>query len=388
MKILHVITRLILGGAQQNTVMCCRAQVSGGHQVWLAYGPIYGPEGSLLKEAQASGAKLVQINAMRRAVLPFHDLRCYAALRRLIRELQPDIVHTHSSKAGILGRAAAWRQRVPAVIHTIHGLPFHTCQNRLLYKGYVAAERWAARRCHRLIGLTQAMCDAFAEHGIGRPEQFCVVPSGVDSTLFRPSLEARQRVRADLKIPETAPVIGMVARFDRLKGHNDLLDVLPSLVDRSPDLRMLFVGDGYCRAALEGRVRTSGLIDQVIFTGLQPPSRVAELLAAMDVMALPSYQEGQGRALVEALLCGCAVVGYAVGGISEICIDGQTGRLVSPGDPGALAQAITWSFDHPEQCRRLVRQGQSHVLERFGAQTMCHRLERIYSQTQKWPAAC
>lgn len=184
MKILHVITRLILGGAQQNTVMCCRAQVSGGHQVWLAYGPIYGPEGSLLEEAQASGAKLVQINAMRRTVLPFHDLRCYAALRRLIREIQPDIVHTHSSKAGILGRAAAWRQRVPAVIHTIHGLPFHTRQTRLLYKGYVAAERWAARRCHRLIGLTQAMCDAFAEHGIGRAEQFYVVPSGVDSTLL------------------------------------------------------------------------------------------------------------------------------------------------------------------------------------------------------------
>ena len=179
MTIVHVITRLILGGAQQNTVLTCAAQVAAGHTVTLIYGPIYGPEGSLLAEAQKSGANLVRVSSLRRPILPLHDYYCYHALRRRIRELQPDIVHTHSSKAGIIGRAAAWDERAPVVIHTIHGLPFHSRQPRWLYRVYVATERWAARRCHKMIGVTRAMCETFRRHGIGAPDQFEVVPSGV-----------------------------------------------------------------------------------------------------------------------------------------------------------------------------------------------------------------
>lgn len=158
----------------------CAAQVANGHEVWLAYGPIYVPEGSLLGRARESGARLVEVGPMRRAVLPLHDYRCYRQLSRLVREIRPDVVHTYSSKAGILGRAAAWRERIPAVIHMVHGLPFHDHQPRLVHHAYVAAERWAAQSCHRIIGVTQAMCDAFQRKGIGVPWQFSVIPSGVE----------------------------------------------------------------------------------------------------------------------------------------------------------------------------------------------------------------
>ena len=380
MRILHIITRLILGGAQQNTVMSCAAQVAAGHQVWLAYGPIYGPEGSLLEAGRESGATLVEVGPMRRAVLPVHDLRCYRALRRLIRQIEPDVVHTHSSKAGVLGRAAGWRERVPAVIHTIHGLPFHDRQSKIIHRIYVAAERFAARRCHRLVGITQAMCDAFAAKGIGRGEQFAVIPSGVDVSAFDRPTAPRHVTRRAYAMPDDAPVIGLVARLDPLKGHDDLLDVLPALLQRHPDVHLLFVGDGWHRAALEQHVAQHNWEQRVIFAGLVPPTQVPSLLRAADIMALPSYQEGQGRTLVEALLCGCAIVGYDVGGIGAVCIDNQTGRLVKLGDRAALTEALLSLLDDPEQRRALAQQGAQHVREHFSAERMVRELEALYAK--------
>ena len=380
MTILHIITRLILGGAQKNTVMSCAAQVASGHKVALAYGPIYGPEGSLLEEARRSGAETIEVNSMRRAVLPAHDLRCYFALRKLIRRLKPDVVHTHSSKAGIIGRAAAWREHVPAVVHTIHGLPFHDQQSRVIHRVYVAAERFAARRCHKLVGITQAMCDAFAAEHIGRPEQFSVIPSGVDVSAFDQPTAPRDTTRRAYGIPADAPVIAIVARLDPLKGHDDLLDVLPALLARHPGVHLLFVGDGWNRPALEKRVADSDWEQRVIFAGLVPPTQVPSLLRASDIMALPSYQEGQGRTLVEALLCGCAIVGYDVGGIGEVCIDGKTGRLAKVGDRQELTEVLTWMLDNPDKRLALARQGEQHAREKFNARTMVEQIETLYAQ--------
>ena len=380
MKILHVITRLIIGGAQQNTILSCSAQVGAGHRVWLAFGPVYGPEGSLAEQALESGAELVTIRSMRRSVLPLHDLHSYGAVGWLIRKVRPDVVHTHSSKAGIVGRAAGWHHHVPAVVHTIHGLPFHERQNPLVYGTYVNAERWAGRRCHRLIGITQAMCDAFRRHRIGRPDQFEVAPSGIDVSRFELPSPPREVTRRAYGIPPDAAVVGVVARLDHLKGHEDLLHILPELVRCRRDLRLLFVGDGYHRQALERRVAIGGFQDRVIFAGLVPPVQVPSLYGAMDIMALPSYQEGQGRTLVEALLCGCAIVGYDSGGIGEVCIDGRTGRLVPTGDKAALAVALIDLLENEDQRRRLARQGRDHALQRFNHHTMVRRLEEIYEK--------
>jgi glycosyltransferase involved in cell wall biosynthesis len=380
MTIVHVITRLILGGAQQNTVLTCTAQAAAGHAVTLIYGPIYGPEGSLLEEARKSGASLVKVSALRRPIMPLHDYYCYHALRRRIREIRPDIVHTHSSKAGIIGRAAAWDERVPVVIHTIHGLPFHSRQPRWLYRVYVATERWAARRCHKLIGVTQAMCEAFRRHGIGAPAQFEVVPSGVVLADFALPPGTRDRVRRELRIPAEASVIGIVARLDKLKGQEDLLAIFPSLIQRHGKVWLLMVGDGWYRRNLEAQIRRDGLQERVVLTGLVSPGRVAELLCAMDINTLPSYQEGQPRTLIQALLAGCAIVGYDAGGIPEICLDRQTGRLVPVGDREALRQAISDLLEAPDERRRLAVQGKEHVSARFDHRLMVKRLEEIYLQ--------
>lgn len=379
MKILHVITRLIQGGAQQNTVLSCKAQRSAGHDVTLAYGPIYGPEGSLLDEAKATGAKLVEVPSMVRAIHPWKDWCCYRELRRLARETRPDVVHTHSTKAGIVGRAAAWAEEVPAVIHTVHGLPFHERQNRTIHRAYVAAERWAAKRCHHLIAITAAMVQAFNEAQIAPPDKFTIIPSGVNLNRFRVDREAmRSGVRESWQIPIDAPVLGIVARLDPLKGHDDLLDLLPTLLERIPELRLVFIGDGWHRDHLERRVTSEGFRDPVIFTGLVEHRDVARLLTAVDVKALPSYQEGQSRTLVEALLCGCAIVAYDVGGIGSVCIDGQTGRLVPVGDKATLGDAIVDLFEHPDERARLAERGQTYVRRNFDSQAMTEMIERVY----------
>ena len=391
MRILHIITRLIAGGAQQNTVMSCAAQVAAGHEVTLAYGPIYGPEGSLLDGAKRSGARLIEVQSLRRSVLPGHDWFCYRALRKIIREVKPQVVHTHSSKAGILGRAAAWKERVPAVIHTVHGSPFHEKQPWLIRRAYIAAERWAAKRCHCIVGITQPMVDLYLANHIGKAEQFSVIPSGVDLALWQSAARGdaqdsiRLNIRSELHIPENAPVIGLVARIDALKGHADLLRITPSLVAQYPELRLLFVGDGFHRAAIEQLACELHLIDRVIFTGLVPLQRVAELYRAMNVMVLPSYQEGQSRTLIESLLCGCPIVAYDTGGIREVCIDHVTGRLVPTGNLDALRDAIAWSLDHPQEAATLAEQGRDHVTNKFDQRVMCTMLESLYQQTLARP---
>jgi glycosyltransferase involved in cell wall biosynthesis len=379
MKILHIITRLIQGGAQQNTVLSCAAQVRAGHEVHLAYGPIYGPEGSLLDEAKASGAVLHEVGAMRRAVNPWHDVRCYFALRRLIREVRPDVVHTHSSKAGIVGRAAGWAEGVPAVVHTVHGLPFHDRQPGWVHGVYVALEKWAAGRCHHLVAITDAMVTAFDEKGVAGADLFTVIPSGVDLARFEIDDDAREVARERLGISAGVPVVALLARLDALKGHDDVLDVLPGLLNRHEGLQLLFIGDGWRRAHLEARIRDEGLGGNVCLMGLIPHEQVRKVLPAADVKVLPSYQEGQSRTLVEALLCGCGIVGYDAGGIGSICIEGETGRLVPVGDKVGLGGAIGWMIEHPAERRAMVERGRVLVKEKFSAESMTRELERLYA---------
>ena len=396
MKILHVITRLILGGAQQNTVISCAAQVAARHEVHLAYGPIFGPEGSMLDAARASGAVLHEVPSMVRELAPVKDWKCHQALRLLVRELKPDIVHSHSSKAGIVVRSAAWAETqtnfwgwaadptLPGtrVIHTVHGLPFHDEQFKLIHRLYVGLERWAAKRCHHLIAITPQMVDAFVAKKIAPAEKFTVIPSGVDVAAFTPRPGARAAVRERYGIPADASVVGHVGRLDPLKGHADLLDVLPTLGD---DTWLLFVGDGFGRAEVEAHAAMAR--GRTVITGRVDLAAVPDHLAAMDVMALPSYQEGQSRTLVEALLCGVPVVAYAVGGIPDVVRDGKTGRLVPVGDHDALAGALRATLQDPSGSAAMAAAGQADVAERFSAEQMNQSLLALYERLVNGPPA-
>ncbi len=385
MKILHIITRLVQGGAQLNTVMCCEAQKKAGHDVILAYGPIYGPEGSLFEQARNAGIELHEVPSMVREVSPKKDREATDQLRELIRQLKPDIVHTHSSKAGVIGRIAAWDCKTPAVIHTVHGLPFHRGNNWLKNRVFIAAEKHAAKRCHKIIGITQAMIDEFNRRRIGRPDQYEVVPSGVDVGAFEmcpeEKTQLREKVRAKYNIEPDAKVIGLVARLDKFKGHDDLINCMPLLRHDHGNVYALFVGEGWYGKTLRDRIGFSSLGANVIFTGMLPENEVREHLAAMDLCVLPSYQEGQGRALVEAMLCDVPIVGYDVGGIPEVCIDGETGRLVKVGKDRKLRKVIDEMLNNPQQATELAVRGHQHMRDHYSAEVMYSKLEQIYTNT-------
>lgn len=380
MRIMHISTRLIVGGSQENTVLSCEGQTALGHAVSLVYGPIYGPEGSLLSRAQRTGTiELIETPHLVRQIAPFTDRRCLRDLKELIRAWKPDVVHTHSSKAGILGRIAAWKLGVPKVVHTIHGLPFHPYQNKLIHSLYVRSERYAAKRCHTIVTVADAMTEQALAQRIGKREQYVTVYSGMEVEQFLKPAWTRDEVRRELGFAEDDSVLGTVARLAELKGHDDLLEALRETMLGNPRLKLLWVGDGYWRDRLLNKVNEMGLAKQVIAVGLVAPTDIPKYLQAMDALAHPSYREGLPRAVTQASLSGLPTIVYDLDGAPEVCQHEKTGLLVRPGDSGALRNAVVWMMKHPQDRVQMGQAGREFCRHRFDAKTMVAQLEKVYA---------
>ncbi|MCC7388878.1 MAG: glycosyltransferase [Phycisphaerales bacterium] len=435
MRILHISTRLILGGSQENTVLSCEGQTRLGHEVHLAFGPIYGPEGSLLErveafnrrcrageERTAAGETCRPIGVhvvphLFRELSMAADARCLGELNRLIATLAPDVVHTHSSKAGTLGRAAAWavahraqpepaptaqagssgpvrRTPVPmAVIHTVHGPPFMPVEGGAVRRAkvraknfiYTLAERYAARRCHTIVSVADAMTAQFLARDIGQPAQYITVRSGMETEPFliaRPG-EHRHEVRAKLGLGEHDFVIGTVARLAEHKGHDDILDALGEPLRAHPGWKLLWVGDGWWGDRLRARVRDMGLASRLVTTGLVPNDRVPAMMRAMDVLVHPSYREGLPRTVPQALLAGVTPIAYDADGTREVCRSGETGVLVPLADRAALREAVVAMYERPDERLRLAAAGRAECAREFAADRMVHLLAEVYAGALK-----
>ena len=378
MRIVHVITRLIVGGAQENTLLSCEGQHDRGHDVTLITGPSEGPEGSLMERAQSHGYRVAVVDEMRRSILPVKDYRTYHRLVRLLRDLRPDVVHTHSSKAGILGRWAADRARVPAVIQTIHGLAFTASTSRVVNSVYKMMERQAAPLTTRIVCVADAMAEQSLAAGIGTAEQYVTVYSGMKTRPFLNPPVPREAMRQTLGLREQHVAVGTIARLFHLKGHDDLLDVAPALCRKFPQLRFLWIGDGILRESFERRIASMGLSDRFIFTGLVPPERVPELTGAMDILVHPSRREGLARALPQGSLAGVPVVTYDIDGNREGAIDGETGFVLPPFDKSKLAAAIEVLLADPSLRRSMGEAGRAFAMGRFDAGVMMDALDGVY----------
>lgn len=385
MRILHISTRLIIGGSQENTVLSCIGAADHGHTVALAYGPIYGPEGSLLPSVVADARiERLEVPDLVRQIAPLKDRRCVRQLREIIRTWKPDVVHTHSSKAGILGRSAAWQERVPVVVHTIHGLAFHPYQSWLKNMLYVRAERWAARRCHALISVADAMTTQALAQGIGRREQYVTIRSGMRIEPFLTPQTQRKELRARFGWDDSVVVLGSVARLAELKGHDDIIDALADLLRESKHaakrVALLWVGDGWWRERLLARLDSLGIRECVGLAGLVNPSEIPAWISAMDVVVHPSYREGLPRSVVQGLLAQKPVIAYDCDGAREVCRPQQTGILVKPGDLSGLRRAVQWMIDHPNERAAMGERGRELVQVEFDWRTMSNQLIAIYKR--------
>ena len=379
MKIIHIITRLIIGGAQENTLISCEGQHDLGHDVTLITGPAIGPEGSLLERAQKYGYKVEIIDAMRRAIHP-RDFLVYRQLKNRLQELKPDIVHTHSSKAGIIGRRAAAAAKVPVIIHTIHGLAFTASTSKVVNHAYKMLERNAAPISTRIVCVADAMRDQSLAANIGKREQYRTVYSGMDTSPFLNPPVARDAIRQQLGLNNEHVVIGTIARLFELKGHDDLLDIAPDLCNRFPQLRFLWVGDGLLRPHLERRMNELKLRDRFILTGMVPPTQVPIYTAAMDILVHPSRREGLARALPQGSLAGIPTITYDIDGAKEGTIDQQSGFVLPPFEKDKLAMAITRLIESSDLRVSMGRFGRDFAIQRFDAKVMVSELEKVYAE--------
>lgn len=373
----HVITRMIVGGAQENTLLTARGHVERGHRVTLVTGPSPGPEGALLAAESAPGMALVEVPALVREINPLQDLRAYVALRRLFARERFDVVHTHSSKAGILGRLAARHAGVPLIVHTVHGQAFHPYQSRWRNAFYIRSERLAARHCDRILAVAQAMVDQCVAARVAPAAMYQVVYSGMDIDAF---LKARPdpELRRHLGIPAGVPVVGKIARLFELKGHACLLDAAPAIAAAVPAVHFLLVGDGALRETLARRAVALGLADRVVFAGLVPPGQVCRYTALMDVLVHLSLREGLPRAVVQALAAGVPAVAFALDGTPEVVVDDVTGKLCTPGDAEGVAQAVTALLQDTPLRHRLGEAGRERVRSQFCWRRMADLIEQEY----------
>ena len=404
MRITHVITRLIVGGAQENTI----ATVLGlrrkpGVDIHLISGPTAGREGSLEWELDAPGGArpsvpgapsnagtgaheatnpasaplLTVIPELVRPVHPWKDLVALRKLENTFGAQRPDIVHTHSGKAGILGRLAAARANVPLIIHTIHGPSFGSFQGALANFIFRGAEQRAARVTTHFVAVADAMIQQYLAAGIGRRDQYTKVFSGF---ALEPFLLAKNdlQLRARWKLKPDNIVIGKIARLFKLKGHEDLFAIAPELVRRCPQIRFLLVGDGPGRARFEEKVRSAGLTEHFVLTGLVPPADLPGLVGIMDILVHLSRREGLPRVLPQALAAARPIVAYDCDGAREVCFDHATGFLVPPGQWPCLGDRLLRLARDADLRAQFGRRGQQFVREHFAVEQMVDHIYDLY----------
>jgi glycosyltransferase involved in cell wall biosynthesis len=380
MRVTHIITRLVIGGAQENTV----ATVLGlrqkpNLQVRLISGPTSGSEGSMESSFAPCPELLTIVPDLVRPVHPWKDLCTRRDLTRRLRQEPPDIVHTHSGKAGILGRLAARRVGVPVIIHHIHGPSFGPFQGTIANAVFLAAEKIAARATTHFVCSANAMSRLYLAAGIGRPEMYTRVLSGFR---IEPFLEAQNdlALRSKLGLANDSFIIGKIGRLAPLKGHDDLFRAFHALVPELPQARLLLVGDGPLRVQLEKQAETLGIRDKIIFLGLVQPAEVARYVGIMDCLAHLSRREALSRALPQALAAAKPVISYDFDGADEVCLDGQTGYLIRTGEVPSVTRRLLQLAREPALRHELGRRGQQLVRDEFPVEKMIDQLYHLYQR--------
>ncbi|MCK4245374.1 MAG: glycosyltransferase, partial [Candidatus Omnitrophica bacterium] len=292
-KIGHIITRLIIGGAQENTIFTVEGLRKKGYDVTLISGPGLGPEGSLVEETRKKGLRVIIIPELRREINPFLDTIALIKLYCLVKKEKYDIVHTHSSKAGILGRIAAKSARRRAVIiHTIHGLPFHPYQTKILNFVYVNLERISSLFTNKIICVGRIMKEKALAARLGNKEKFVVIYSGFEVEKYQDPQTNPIEERRKWGLDADTIVVGKIGRLFPLKGQEYLLEVLPQIKKVFPRIKLLLVGEGILRKTLEKRAKSLGIGDTVVFTGLLPPEQIPKVISIFDLLVHVSLREG------------------------------------------------------------------------------------------------
>jgi glycosyltransferase involved in cell wall biosynthesis len=368
-KVLHVVTRFV-DGAGGNTLLSAIGTDHGRYEIWVAGAP----GGPLWERAEHHGVRTVKLPRLRSNISPGNDLIALLDLVRLIRRERFTIVHTHSSKAGFLGRLAAWLSRTPVVIHTIHGFSWHDFMSPRRRSAYVTLERLVRPITDAFLAVAPQVAREAVEVRVARPGTVSVVPSAIELDRIPDGLDTG--VRDELGLPHDVPVVGTVGRLDFQKAPLDFIRMAAGVSATHPRTRFVMVGDG--ELLKDARSEAERLGVDVMFTGFRPDAPT--VAASFDVYVVASLYEGLGRALSEALASGRPVVATAVNGVVDVIEPGVTGLLASPGNPDELARNVAWLLDHPERALEIGAAGRTRARSLFEPAHMCALIERTYGR--------
>ncbi|MBI3089800.1 MAG: glycosyltransferase [Candidatus Tectomicrobia bacterium] len=376
-RVLHIITRLDAGGSSENTLLTVCGLDKERYEVHLAVGRTEEGLGAARARLRRAGVPLLVVPALHRDIAPAADARALLNLWRYLRRKRYDLVHTHSSKAGILGRWAARWAGVPHLVHTPHGHVFYGYFGPWMTRAMLLAERRTARVTDRIITLTERGAAEHVTLGVGPPALFRAIYSGIDLEPYRQAAAQRAAVRAELGLTGESLAVGCAARLTSIKGHCYLIDAFAQLRRRVPTATLLLMGDGELQAPLAAQSARLGLGESVRFLGWR--ADVPRLLGALDLFVLASLNEGMGRALLEAQAARVPVVATRVGGIPDIVVEGGTGLLVPPADAAALARACEALLTNAPRRQRFAAAAQRHA-EHFSAVGMVALIDDLYQE--------
>ena len=368
-KVLHIITNFTTG-AGGNTLLSAIGMDPDRYEVFIASSP----GGEFWDRAEAAGVKTRRLPGFVREIAPLRDLSVLFQLIRLIRRERFTIVHTHTTKAGFLGRVAARLCGTPVVVHTFHAFSFHDFMDARVRRTYMLLERLMRPLTDEFLAVAPRVARQAVEYRLARPGRVSVAPSAVELSDL-PS-EPDGSVRHEFGVASSAPLIGTVGRILYQKAPLDFVRMAALVAEHRPDARFIMVGDGPMTDEVRAEAERSGV--DLIMPGFRDD--VPRITCALDVFVMPSLYEGLGRALTEALACGCPVVASAVNGVPDLVRPGETGLLAEPGDPEAVARCVLWLLDHPVEAKRMGRQGRAAVLELFKPEHMCAVLDETYSR--------
>ncbi|MBI1257579.1 MAG: glycosyltransferase [Chloroflexi bacterium] len=375
-RILRIIARLNVGGPAIHVALLTEKFGAPDYASTLVCGNIDADEGDMSYYADAHGVHPLIVPELGRSLHPFRDLITIWTLYRLMRKLKPDIVHTHTAKAGFVGRIAAWLAGVPVIVHTFHGHVFRGYFSPSMTRLFLMLERMTARMSSTVITLTEGLRRELSdEYHITSRDHITVLPLGLDLAPF--AANVRESVPdgsrgAPVSDPSSAPRIGIVGRLVPVKNHALFLQAAVLVREAFPNAHFVIVGDGELRSSLETLAASLNLSDAVTFTGWL--RELAPVYADLDVNVISSLNEGTPVSVIESLAAGCPVVATAVGGLPDLLDQGELGALVPSGDAHALADAILKVLRNPPDSQ----QARALMLERYGIDRLVRDLDHLY----------
>ena len=388
MKICHVITRFILGGAQENTLTTIIGLAKLGHDVTLVTGPSTGREGKLLNFFPELKKKLpfklvVEPNLIR-PINPYYDFLAYKNLKQFFKEEKFDIIHTHSSKAGVVGRLAACEIRssgISKIVHTIHGLAFDNFQPFYKNKLYIATEQKCAKFADVIISVCDAMTQQALEANIGHQKLYHTIYSGFDILKFKVGTKTRDSLRDYFKIPKETIVLLAISRLFPMKGIDLFLKILKTATEKNKNkVKGIILGDGPMRSELENFAKNNLPENSIIFAGLTPPNKIPDYIAASDIIIHGSLREGLARVLVQGLAAGKPVITYDIGGAKEIVKNNVNGFICSPNNKTQFIKNALNLINNKINLERLITGANRTNLEQFSSEIMVKKIETLYKK--------